>query len=398
MRAGCAAWRRARRAARRTGWPARPWPGSGTSPSVASSTTPSVPSEPTISFAQIERAGRGRRTRRGCSRRRGAGPSGSGARFRPRASRPAAGTVAVALRLEESPREASRARRVTGRTARRDPSASTTSARGRDRWSCRRRPSARRWSCWPSCRRSWRGWRWTCRARSAGRAAAAAAFSSSSTMPGLDPGPRSSGFTSSTRFRYFDVSSDSPAPMAWPACDVPPPRGVIGQRCGALRRWRRRGPRECGHDDSQRLDLVDAGVGGVERARRRRIGRRPPPPRAAQQSTRRQQPPAASRLERRCHSRHARTSSLVGHASGLSTLNQIPPAGRGIPPRGVAHRSLMPYKLALRALRSGAALRQSALIQRGQATSRWPRPRSQQLCRRGPGASRRRLVGAWCAE
>ena len=30
------------------------------------------------------------------------------------------------------------------------------------------------------------------------------------------------------RLRYFEVSSTSPAPIAWPACEVPPPRGVIG--------------------------------------------------------------------------------------------------------------------------------------------------------------------------
>ena len=49
--------------------------GSGTSASFASTTTPSVPSEPTISFARLNGSS-GRRTRRGCSRRRGAGSSG----------------------------------------------------------------------------------------------------------------------------------------------------------------------------------------------------------------------------------------------------------------------------------------------------------------------------------
>ena len=59
-----------------------------------------------------------------------------------------------------------------------------------------------------------------------------------------------------------------PAPIAWPACEVPPPRMVMGQR-------RRRQIVERAEnvlavsrdDDAQRLDLIDAGVGGIERAR-----------------------------------------------------------------------------------------------------------------------------------
>ena len=108
----------------------------------------------------------------------------------------------------------------------------------------------------------------TRRARSAGRAACSAAFRSSSTTPGSTRAQRSSGLISRTRFRYFEVSSTRPAPIAWPACDVPPPRGVIGTPCRAaicdgaddvLAR-----PRD---DHAERLDLIDAGVGGVERAR-----------------------------------------------------------------------------------------------------------------------------------
>ena len=35
------------------------------------------------------------------------------------------------------------------------------------------------------------------------------------------------------RLKYFDVSTMTPLPMAWPACDVPPPLIVSGQRCFA---------------------------------------------------------------------------------------------------------------------------------------------------------------------
>ena len=57
------------------------------------------------------------------------------------------------------------------------------------------------------------------------------AFSSSSTTPGSTQAQRSSTFTSSTRLKYFDVSSWRPGPIACPACDVPPPRAVIEQPC-----------------------------------------------------------------------------------------------------------------------------------------------------------------------
>ena len=59
------------------------------------------------------------------------------------------------------------------------------------------------------------------------------------------------------------------------------------------------------------------------------------------------------------------------HPRGLlPSAESLPPAGLGIPPRGVAHRSLMPNKLALRALRSGRRARHPLLIQRRQATRR----------------------------
>ena len=60
-----------------------------------------------------------------------------------------------------------------------------------------------------------------------------AAFSSSSTTPGSTRAHRSAGFTSRMRLKYFDVSTMTPLPMAWPACDVPPPLIVNGQRCFA---------------------------------------------------------------------------------------------------------------------------------------------------------------------
>ncbi len=60
---------------------------------------------------------------------------------------------------------------------------------------------------------------------------AIAAFRSSRTMPGSMRAQRSCAFTSSTRLKYFDVSTTTPAPIAWPACDVPPPRMVIEHPC-----------------------------------------------------------------------------------------------------------------------------------------------------------------------
>ena len=96
------------------------------------------------------------------------------------------------------------------------------------------------------------------------------AFSSSSTMPGSTCAQRSATFSSRMRLRYFDVSSCRPAPIACPACDVPPPRAVIETPCArgevdraedVLARFR--------DDDAERIDLVDAGVGGIQGARDR---------------------------------------------------------------------------------------------------------------------------------
>ena len=62
--------------------------------------------------------------------------------------------------------------------------------------------------------------------------------------PGSTQAQRSATFSSRMRLRYFDVSSWRPAPIAWPACDVPPPRAVI-ETCWRARSARRgRHPRE----------------------------------------------------------------------------------------------------------------------------------------------------------
>ena len=100
------------------------------------------------------------------------------------------------------------------------------------------------------------------------RCGASAAFSSSRTMPGSTRAHRSSTFTSSRRLRYFEVSTTRPAPIAWPACDVPPPRIVIETAVtpAGLDDATRSVARLRKHD-AERLNLVDAGVGRVERAR-----------------------------------------------------------------------------------------------------------------------------------
>ncbi len=93
------------------------------------------------------------------------------------------------------------------------------------------------------------------------------AFSSSSTMPGSTRAVRRSTSTSNSRLTYLDVSSTTPLPTAWPACDVPPPRSVSGQRIFVAQAD---GGDDvvavAGDDDPQRLDLVDAGVGRIEGA------------------------------------------------------------------------------------------------------------------------------------
>ena len=110
-------------------------------------------------------------------------------------------------------------------------------------------------------------------------------FSSSSTTPGstrahalVGVRPRARGSGTST------CRAPAPAPIAWPACDVPPPRGVIGTpwrpamvdgRLDVVARARQH--------HAERLDLVDAGVGGVERARD--AGRSAPRRRASARSS-----------------------------------------------------------------------------------------------------------------
>ena len=123
---------------------------------------------------QVERPRPGRRTRRGCSRRRGAAPSGyrrsiSSAHARARAAAPRDSTP---LRARRPAQFASSSRASSGAEVRdRAVRQHDVLLDARDRSSCRRAPSARRSSCWPSCRRPWRGWRSRCRARTAGRAA-----------------------------------------------------------------------------------------------------------------------------------------------------------------------------------------------------------------------------------
>ena len=93
------------------------------------------------------------------------------------------------------------------------------------------------------------------------------AFSSSSTMPGSTRAQRSATFTSSTRLKYLAVSNWSPAPMACPACEVPPPRAVIGTPCRrAMSIVRTTSSRGSDDDDPGWLDLIHAGVGGVQGA------------------------------------------------------------------------------------------------------------------------------------
>ena len=232
--------------------------GSGTSATFASRTTPSVPSEPTISFARLNGCRRIDERVEVVAADAAEHLRDSGARSRPRTSRAVAPDLAIARRLERvAPRTAassSRRRRAAGSARAIRPTA-RRAARARDRWSCRRAPSARRSSCWPSCRRWWRGWRSRCRARSAGRAAAAPRSARRARCPArrAPSAPRRS--PRAARLKYFEVSTMRPLPIAWPACDVPPPRIVSGQRCvrqicdraddvvARLRRRRRRAAR-----------------------------------------------------------------------------------------------------------------------------------------------------------
>ena len=65
---------------------------------------------------------------------------------------------------------------------------------------------------------------------------------------------------------FRDVDLDAVADRL-PACEVPPPRMVIGQRKRRqISSARRMSSRCLGDHHAERLDLVDAGVGGIERA------------------------------------------------------------------------------------------------------------------------------------
>ena len=84
-------------------------------------------------------------------------------------------------------------------------------------------------------------------------------------MPGWTLTQRSGMLSSRTRFMYFERSMTTASPTACPASDVPPPRGRTGDS-------RLRGQPDgllhvvavFGDHHTERLDLVDAGVGGVE--------------------------------------------------------------------------------------------------------------------------------------
>ena len=54
------------------------------------------------------------------------------------------------------------------------------------------------------------------------------ALSWSSTTPGCTSAVRASASTSTTLFRYFELSMIRAAPTVWPHCEVPAPRGNTG--------------------------------------------------------------------------------------------------------------------------------------------------------------------------
>ena len=90
---------------------------------------------------------------------------------------------------------------------------------------------------------------------------------SSSTQPGSTRTQRSAALISRTRLKYLEQSRMTPGPIDCPACEVPPPRAVSGT---PKRAQTRHGGddvvRRPGQDDAERHDLVDAGIGGVQRA------------------------------------------------------------------------------------------------------------------------------------
>ena len=218
--------------------------------SVSARVSASVPSLPTSRCARLTRAvGACRAARsaggrcRGCSRRRGAAPSGQRARSR-RARRRRAPRTLVGDRAH-APAACPRPHRTEARRA----------AVGQASRRCRAR-------CAPCCRSAMRARAAGVVARHAaerglrrgrdvdrdtrGRAASASALSWSSTTPGCDRDRAArSASKSTTSRRCLRESMTSAAPTVWPHCAVPAPRGRIGTpqrraRCRARARRRRR--------------------------------------------------------------------------------------------------------------------------------------------------------------
>ena len=208
--------------------------------------------------------------RRGCIRRPGAGSWGIARSISAACACPAPGPRdrrALRSRRRCAPRRA--ASPIAGRSCAIRPSDSTTLLRrARGRWSCRRARSARRSSCWPSCRPPWRGWPTTRPARSAGRAACSAAFRSSSTTPGCDARPALVGIDLQHAVQVLRGVEDQPRAdrLAGLRRAAAPRRDRHAVPSGIVTAARR--PRRSGNHHAERLDLVDAGVGGIERARR----------------------------------------------------------------------------------------------------------------------------------
>ena len=135
--------------------------GSGTRLSFASTTRPSVPSEPTISLARLNGLERSDELVEVVTADAPEHLWKAALDFRRAVARNlldravAAGLerLAGARRLELRRHRAAENESACRRPARRR-------ARARGRSSCRTEPTARRSSCWRSCRRWWRGWRW----------------------------------------------------------------------------------------------------------------------------------------------------------------------------------------------------------------------------------------------
>ncbi len=143
-------------------------------------------------------------------------------------------------------------------------------ARARDRSSCRRTRTARRSSCWPSCRRPWRGSPSTYRVRSAARAASSAAFSSSSTMPGSTRAHRSVGPHLEQAVEVLGRVDDQAA--ANRLAGLRRAAAAHRERTAKLAQTSTIATRSSfvrGTTTPIGSKLIDAGVGGVERARDR---------------------------------------------------------------------------------------------------------------------------------